>query len=138
MTDVFTKAERSKVMSRIRGRGNRGTELAFARLLRMHGITGWRRHQPVYGKPDFVIYKARLAIFVDGCFWHRCPKHGTSPRNNEGFWRKKLDANVARDHQVNRWLRKSGWRVVRIWEHDLPKRGDYWAGRIKRLLGNDK
>lgn len=102
MADIFTKAKRSQVMSRIRSRGNRATELALIRVFRAHQITGWRRHQPVFGKPDFVFPKLRAAVFVDGCFWHGCPLHATKPKNNAAFWRKKLAANQARDRLVTR------------------------------------
>ena len=119
MADVFTKAKRSQVMSRIRGRGNKDTELALASIFRRHRISGWRRNQPVFGKPDFVFPKLKLAVFVDGCFWHSCPKHRTKPANNAAFWRKKLAANQARDRRVTRALRRMGWRVVRLWEHEL-------------------
>ena len=73
MPDVFTKAKRSEVMSRIRGTGNKDTELALIILFRLHRIKGWRRHQPVFGKPDFVFPAVKVAVFVDGCFWHCCP-----------------------------------------------------------------
>ena len=73
-------------------------------------------------KPDFVFLKSRTAIFVDGCFWHSCPKHATKPKNNRAFWRRKLSANKARDALVTRTLLRAGWRVFRIWEHELPKR----------------
>ncbi len=119
MADVFTKAKRSEVMSKIRGKGNKGTEVALAKLFRANGITGWRRHYPILGKPDFAFPKQKLAVFVDGCFWHGCPKHGTQPKGNKAFWRAKLAANKARDLKVNRLLRSSGWRVLRFWEHDL-------------------
>ena len=134
MSDVFTKAKRSDVMARIRYRGNRRTEGALVEILRAHHITGWSRHQAVFGRPDFVFANARLAVFVDGCFWHGCRRHSSYPKSNAAFWRKKLDGNVVRDRIVGRELRKAGWRVVRIWEHDLPKRGEYWAMRIKRVL----
>lgn len=124
MPDIFTRAKRSQVMSRIRGRGNRDTELALASLFRREGITGWRRHRPVFGKPDFVFPRLRLAVFVDGCFWHACPIHATRPRNNAAFWRRKLAANQARDRKVNRTLRAAGWRVLRIWEHELTRKGE--------------
>lgn len=122
MADVFTKAKRSEVMSRIRGRGNKETELALAALMRRHGIKGWRRHQPVFGKPDFVFRRHRLAVFVDGCFWHGCPLHATKPATNRAFWRKKLARNKARDRLVTRTLRCAGWRVLRIWEHELARK----------------
>ncbi|HUZ07186.1 MAG TPA: very short patch repair endonuclease, partial [Candidatus Paceibacterota bacterium] len=102
MPDVFTKAKRSEVMSRIRGRGNKATELALAKLFRRNKITGWRRHQKVFGKPDFVFSKRKLAVFVDGCFWHGCPKHATKPATNRAFWRNKFSRNKARDRIVSR------------------------------------
>ena len=135
MPDVFTKAKRSEVMSRICGRGNKDTELALAKLLRRHGIKGWRRYQPVFGKPDFVFPKLKLAIFVDGCFWHGCPKHATKPANNRAFWRRKLSSNKKRDQVVNQTLRKAGWRVLRIWEHELTRKNETrLVQRIKRAL----
>jgi DNA mismatch endonuclease (patch repair protein) len=117
--DIFSKHERSKIMSRIRGRGNRSTELAMVNLFRSHRITGWRRHYPITGKPDFAFPKNKVAVFVDGCFWHGCPKHAVSPKGNQAFWSAKLDGNKARDRKVDQHLRARGWRVIRIWEHDL-------------------
>lgn len=133
MPDVFTKAKRSEVMSRIRSRGNRDTELAS--LFRRHGITGWRRQNPVFGKPDFVFPKLRMGVFVDGCSWHACPIHATKQSNNAAFWRKKLAANKARDRKVNRRLRAAGWRVLRIWEHELAKRNETrLVVRLRRII----
>lgn len=80
MTDIFTKAKRSEVMSRIRGRGNKETEIALLLLLRKHRITGWRRHPALFGRPDFAFAGHKLAVFVDGCFWHNCPKHFNVPK----------------------------------------------------------
>jgi len=134
MADVFTKAKRSEVMSRIRGRGNRETELALAKLFRAHGITGWRRHQPLFGKPDFAFRKERVVIFVDGCFWHGCPKHSNMPVNNRLFWEKKLTANTLRDRLVTKTLRQEGWLVLRIWEHDLAQDAAACIAKIKTLL----
>src|SRR5438874_1760060 len=114
MSDVFTKEKRSQVMSRIRSAGNRDTELAMLALLRQNGITGWRRSQKTFGKPDFVFPKLRLALFVDGCFWHGCPRHGTTPKTNRSFWENKFSRNKERDKNVNQELRKRGWRVIRI------------------------
>jgi DNA mismatch endonuclease (patch repair protein) len=131
MGDIYSKAKRSEVMSRIRGRENKDTELALAKLLRRQGIKGWRRHQPVFGKPDFIFPKFRFALFVDGCFWHGCPKHATKPKNNRVFWRRKLSANKKRDQVVNRTLRRAGWRVVRIWECDLTRKNE---ARLERRI----
>ena len=138
MADFLTKKQRSALMSSIKGKGNKDTELALMRLLRRHRITGWRRNQTVFGKPDFVFPKARLALFVDGCFWHGCPKHGNTPANNRAFWKKKMAANKARDRRVNRILRRDGWRVVRIWEHDLAKRGEVCVRRIQAATNSSR
>jgi DNA mismatch endonuclease (patch repair protein) len=119
MPDIFTKSKRSDLMSRIRGRGNKKTELALATVLRRHGIKGWRRNQKLVGKPDFVFREARVMVFVDGCFWHGCPTHGSLPSQNRVFWRRKLSGNRRRDELVGRILRRADWRVVRIWEHEL-------------------
>lgn len=144
MADVFTKAKRSEVMSRIRSRGNKETELALAKLLRAHKISGWRRHVEIRKaergrrkfavRPDFVFRQARVAVFVDGCFWHGCPRHATKPKNNYDFWRRKLAGNRLRDQLVNRTLRRAGWRVIRIWECDLRKRPGFCVARIVRGL----
>jgi len=121
-------------MSRIRGHGNKDTELALAKLFRANGITGWRRHQLHFGKPDFTFRQERVVVFVDGCFWHGCPKHSNLPVNNRPFWKKKLTANIARDRLVTRTLRNHGWRVLRIWEHDLSKRPLACVHKIKSAL----
>ena len=135
MADVFSQAKRSQVMSRIRSRGNRDTELALVKLLRRRRLTGWRRNQSLFGKPDFVFRQPRLAVFVDGCFWHGCPKHGAQPKNNRAFWRKKFARNQARDRLVNRTLRRAGWRVLRIWGHELARQNEpRLVRRLRRFL----
>lgn len=123
MSDVFSKRKRSAVMSLIRSRGNRDTELRLIAVFRAHGITGWRRGSKLTGKPDFVFPRlpasprlrrtGKLAMFVDGCFWHGCPKHATRPKTNAAFWRKKIAANQARDLLVTRTLRSLGCASAR-------------------------
>jgi DNA mismatch endonuclease (patch repair protein) len=71
-------------------------------------------------RPDIIFSKARVAVFVDGCFWHQCPHHKTDPRTNSGYWSAKLDRNVARDRRNDAALEAAGWLVVRVWEHELP------------------
>src|SRR5437660_2423289 len=95
--DVFTTEKRSKVMAAIRSRGNKATELKLATLLRINGIAGWRRHQNLPGHPDFVFIRERLAIFVDGCFWHGCSSHCRMPKSRLEYWRPKIERNIARD-----------------------------------------
>jgi len=85
-------------------------------------------------KPDFVFRQARLALFVDGCFWYGCPKHATHPKNNRTFWRRKLTANKLRDRLVNQTLRRAGWRVMRIWECALAGRSATRTHRIQQAL----
>src|SRR5208282_440535 len=102
MADVFSKHKRSQVMAAIRSRGNKDTELKLASILRAARITGWRRHQSLPGKPDFVFRRERLALFVDGCFWHGCPRHGRQPGTNTAYWAKKLSRNKGRDRSVSR------------------------------------
>lgn len=109
-------------MAAVRSRGNKQTELVLAKLLRDNRITGWRRHPALPGKPDFVFRRHRLAVFVDGCFWHGCPCHCRMPSSNQAYWAPKLAKNKARDKVVTAALRKRGWRVLRIWEHDLRNR----------------
>ena len=150
-------------MSRIRGRGNKDTELALAKLLRANGIIGWRRQIEVRiaergtrsssrgneaqtenrkltrassrrrlrAKVDFAFPKLRLAIFVDGCFWHACPIHATKPKHNAAFWREKLAGNRRRDALVTRTLRRAGWRVLRVWEHELARKHE--ARLLRRI-----
>jgi DNA mismatch endonuclease (patch repair protein) len=135
--DVFTKAKRSAVMSLIRGSGNKDTELQMIALFRAHGITGWRRSAGLFGKPDFVFRRKRVVVFVDGCFWHGCPrpKHSPMPKNRAEWWAAKLGRNKERDRLVTRTLRAAGWRVVRVWECALSRqRGARTIARISRAL----
>jgi DNA mismatch endonuclease (patch repair protein) len=134
MPDVFTKAKRSEVMSRIRSKGNANTELRLLAILRLAGITGWRRHVDLAGKPDFVFRKERLAVFVDGCFWHGCPRCYRRPTSNRRYWDAKVVRNRARDRAVTRTLRSIGWRVLRIWEHDLAKQSKSCAQRLREAI----
>ena len=123
------------MMAAVRSSQNKSTELRLIALFRHHRITGWRRHYPLFGNPDFTFPKLKLALFVDGCFWHSCPLHGTLPASHRPYWRKKLRRNRARDRLVSRRLRAQGWRTARIWEHDLtPKRLPALARRLRRLL----
>ena len=124
-------------MARIRGSGNKDTELRMIALFRAHAITGWRRNVRLVGRPDFVFRAAKLAVFADGCFWHGCPRHATMPANNRAFWKAKLARNAARDREVTRALCKAGWRVLRVWECALTRaRSARTAARIVRVLGN--
>lgn len=135
MNDIWTKKKRSEVMSRVRSHGNKDTELALICFFRQKGICGWRRHVSLFGKPDFTFRDRQLPIFVDGCFWHSCPKHARQPKSKRAFWRRKLLANKARDRFVTRTLRSNRWRVLRMWEHELAiKNEGKLFQRIQRAL----
>jgi len=147
MSDIFSKRKRSDVMSRIRGAGNKDTELRLIRVFRTNNITGWRRGSKLLGKPDFVFPRSTssglrrakpIAVFVDGCFWHSCPRHFIKPKGNAKFWRDKIATNKARDRKVNRTLRSMGWRVIRVWEHELGRKNEArLVRRLQRLLFNN-
>lgn len=82
-------------------------------------------------RADVVFTKARVAVFVDGCFWHGCPEHGSWPKSNAEFWRNKIETNRRRDQDTNECLKKAGWRVIRVWEHEDP---DEAAERIAKMV----
>ena|SRR5271157_4595263 len=128
-----TDPVRSHIMSRIRGRGNFSTELRLIALMRMHGILGWRRGVALPGKPDFVFRKHRAVVFVDGCFWHGC-KCKRLPTANRAFWRSKIESNRVRDRRATAGLRKAGWKVVRIWEHQLKNTPTRVLHRLQTVL----
>lgn len=123
-------------MARVRGKGNKATELALVSLFRRHKITGWRRHLCLFGNPDFAFPKKKVVIFVDGCFWHSCPVHASQPTTNSAFWERKLYTNRCRDRLVTHALKKQGWKVLRIWQHALSRKNEIRClMRIKKILG---
>ena len=110
---------RSRIMSRVRSKGNLSTEIKLLNLLRNEKLSGWRRNYKLLVKPDFVYPKFKIAIFVDGCFWHGCSKHCRLPGTNKKYWISKIEGNKKRDKKITSALRKKGWRVIRIWEHEF-------------------
>lgn len=106
-------------MKAVRSSGNRSTELRLVEILKSADVHGWRRTFRLYGKPDFVWPQERIALFVDGCFWHGCPSCYGAPRRNAAFWRKKIAYNREHDQRVSRRLKQSGWRVLRLRECQL-------------------
>jgi DNA mismatch endonuclease, patch repair protein len=128
-----TTPVRSRLMSRVRSRNNKSTELRLLAIMRKHNLRGWRRHLPLPGSPDFVFRSAKLVIFVDGCFWHGCPRCYKAPRSNAAFWAKKVAYNRTRDLRISRELRSQGWAVLRMWEHSLRAESRV-ASRILRAV----
>lgn len=111
----MTKEQRSYCMSKIKSRKTK-PELKY-QSENIH-----LEYQPkIFGNPDFIDWKKRAVIFIDGCFWHKCPFHSKIPKSNRGYWLPKLRKNVLRDREVTLAYQKSGWKVIRIWEHDLKK-----------------
>src|SRR5688572_9652543 len=117
--DKVSRRKRSQVMATVRSAGNRATELKLVSLFRLESISGWRRRQLLIGKPDFVFRKQRVAVFVDGCFWHGCPLCYRRPSSHRSYWDAKVARNRARDSEVTKALRAAGWQVCRIWEHEF-------------------
>lgn len=134
-TTSFGSLSRSVLMSRIRSSRNQTTELKFVALLHAAKVRGWRRNYPLVGKPDFVFPVPKLAVFVDGCFWHghNCGRN-LKPKRNAVAWRIKITGNQFRDRRVARNLRTAGWTVIRVWECRLAKQPAVCLRRIERAL----
>jgi len=118
MTDVHTKEQRSYNMSRIRASETK-PEIKIRNMMKSLGFKYQSKN--IYGKPDFIHKKEKIAVFVDGCFWHKCPKHFKIPKSNRKFWSDKINKNTERDKMVTKNLRKNGWKVIRVWEHEVMK-----------------
>lgn len=135
MSDVYDAKKRSEVMRRVRSSNNKSTELKLIELFKQHGIKGWRRHYPVKGHPDFVFQKEKVAVFVDGCFWHGHDCRNTRPVNNQDYWQKKRKQNIKHDQEVTALFKSRGWTVLRIWECELKKKNiENTVEKIKQAL----
>jgi DNA mismatch endonuclease, patch repair protein len=130
--DTFSPEKRSWIMAQVKSTGNKSTEESLLAVLREQKLTGWRRSYPIFGKPDFAFPKERVAVFVDGCFWHGHPRKCRVPESNREYWLKKIYRNVARDKLVTRTLTRQGWRVIRIWEDSVKKPST--VARLRRAL----
>jgi DNA mismatch endonuclease, patch repair protein len=133
MTDCFQPEQRSRIMSRIRSNGNYTTELRFLRLMRLYKIAGWRRRSKLPGRPDFVFTKRKVAVFIDGDFWHGNPKKFRVPKSNSDYWQQKILGNQKRDGEINKELKRLGWRVIRFWESSLSDE-EAIIGQLNLLL----
>ena len=122
--------------ARMRAQARRDTapELALRRELHRRGLRFFVDRAPLAGmrrRADLLFPRRKVAVYVDGCFWHCCPTHGTQPRNNADWWRAKLDGNVTRDRDTDSRLHDAGWTVVRIWEHENPLEA---ANRVQQAV----
>lgn len=127
--------EASRRMARVRQKGTMA-EVEIRRALRSRGLR-YRLQVPVMNKPrrtaDIVFPRQRLAVFVDGCFWHGCPEHASWPKSNAEFWRNKIEENIARDVDTTQRLEMAGWKVIRVWEHEGALKA---SDRIARKLAS--
>lgn len=130
--DTFSAEKRSWIMAQVKSTGNRSTEKNFIAVLHKSKLSGWRRHYPIFGKPDFVFPRAKVAVFVDGCFWHGHPRKCRVPQSNREYWLGKIDRNIARDRLVTRTLKDKGWKVIRIWEDVILKPST--VARLRKAL----
>ena len=131
MADKITKAQRSYIMSRIRGTRTK------PELIVKENIDGRKlRYQPkgIPERPDFANKARKIALFIDGCFWHKCPRCYKPPKSNKKYWKAKVERNTKRDRHVNRKMRKEGWTVIRFWEHQVKENELHVIKKINEQL----
>lgn len=122
MADVFNDEKRSEIMSKVRSKNNKSTELKLIQVFEENHIKGWRRNYPVKGHPDFVFIDKKIAVFVDGCFWHGHDCRNTRPSDNADYWARKRERNMKHDKEITELFERRGWTVIRIWECELKKK----------------
>ena len=120
MGDVLTKEQRSYCMSQIKSK-NTLIEISLRKFLWSKGIRNYRIRSRLIGRPDIIFPKYKIAVFIDGCFWHKCPDCYNEPKTNKAFWVSKIKKNTERDLNVNKTLKKEGWKVLRFWGHEIRK-----------------
>jgi DNA mismatch endonuclease (patch repair protein) len=120
MADIFSREMRSRIMSSIMGTDTR-PEMEMRKALHRLGYRYSLRHRfpEIRCTPDITMVSRKTVIFVDGCFWHRCPKCFKAPKSHKRYWGPKIERNVRRDKEQTRWLRRQGWTVIRVWEHQI-------------------
>jgi DNA mismatch endonuclease (patch repair protein) len=128
MTDVFAKEKRSWIMSRIRSKWTKQEKLIHNKLKGLK--IKHKMHPEIEGNPDIILKDKKIAIFLHGCFWHKCPKCFVEPKSNIEYWLPKIERNVLRDKENIKLLRKQGWKVIRIWEHEIKKGFDSLTKKI--------
>jgi DNA mismatch endonuclease, patch repair protein len=131
--DNLSAEQRRKNMQNIRGAGT-GIEMRIVSILKRTDLRFVTNDHTLFGKPDIVFRRARVAVFLDSCFWHLCPYHKTMPKSNRKYWIAKLEGNRRRDRIVDLKLRHSSWTVIRFWEHSIRQRPDHCVQRILRTV----
>jgi DNA mismatch endonuclease (patch repair protein) len=137
MADVLTPGQRRLNMSRIRGRDTK-PEKTLRSALHAEGLRFRIHRRDIAGCPDVVFPTQKIAVFVDGCFWHGCPEHQTMPRTNPAFWEKKLQRNRERDEVVTRTLESAGWKILRFWEHEVRQEISSVVRTVKKTVRQRK
>lgn len=133
MADIFSKSKRSEIMSKIKGQ-NTKVELLVFRELRKRGIYFQRHYTRASGRPDIALPRKKIAVFIDGDFWHGYNYAKTKNRLPKVYWRAKIEANMARDIKNRRKLRRMGWKVLRVWEHETLKNPDRTIIKIISIM----
>lgn len=125
-------------MRMVKSNGNKSTELKLISVFEEYHIKGWRRNYPVKGRPDFVFLNRRIAVFVDGCFWHGHDCRNTKPADNKEYWDKKRERNIRHDLEVTSTFESRGWTVIRIWECELKKKNiETLTQKLKPLFAKE-
>jgi len=135
--DNLTSAQRAKCMAHIKRKDTKA-EIVFRKAIWHTGTKGYRIDVNLPGRPDLFFPRYKLAIFIDGCFWHKCPKHYRPPKSNQKYWLPKMAKNVQRDREINKILKKEGWTVLRFWEHDINGNMDECVNKIKNVYFSKK
>lgn len=139
MADVFDASKRSDIMRKVKSQKNKSTELRLIEIFKEYHIIGWRRNYPIKGHPDFVFLKQKIAVFVDGCFWHGHDCRNTRPADHQEYWQKKRERNIQHDREVTALFESRGWIVLRIWECELKKKNrQQLLSKMRTVLGDQQ
>ena len=137
MTDNLTQEQRRKNMRNIRSTDTK-MERDIMKRLRKEGLHFRKNVKDLPGKPDIAVKKYKIAVFLDSCFWHKCPEHFKKPKSNLDYWEPKIQRNVNRDKEINEYYKVNGWHVLRVWEHEQKKDFDNTIIKIKNFIENNK
>lgn len=133
MADIFSKKKRSDIMSRVKSKETK-IEIGLRNKLWHAGYRYRKNVSGYFGKPDILLKKYKTVIFIDSCFWHGCKKHFSLPSTRKTFWKNKIERNMERDKEVNAHYKKTGWIVIRIWEHEIKKDSNKYVEKIRKIL----
>lgn len=131
--DNVSKKKRSEIMSSIRSKDS-SIEILFRKELWKNGLRYSKNSTKYFGKPDVVLLKYRAVVFIDSCFWHGCKKHCRIPTTHKNYWVKKILRNTGRDKEVSIYYKKHGWKIFRIWEHEIEKNSDEVINKLIKMI----